>query len=67
MSITTVGVSLNIAHGVGESVQIYVCTRNNIYHHDIADIMLKMVFNPITLTLYRIDTLSVHAVYNTAE
>jgi hypothetical protein len=67
MSITTVGVSLNIAHGVWESVHIYVCSRNNICHHDIADIMLKVVFNPITLTLYRMDTLSVHAVYNTAE
>jgi hypothetical protein len=76
MSITTEVVSLNPAHSVVYSVQLYVvgvssgtpaCSRNNIYHHDIADILLQVRFNPIALTLYRADTLFIHVVYNTAE
>ena len=64
MSITTEVVSLNPVHGVVYSVQLYVvgvssdtpvCSRNNIYHHDIVDILLKVVSNPIALTLYRTD------------
>ena len=76
MYITTEVVSLNPAHGVVYSVQLYVvgfssgtpvCSRNNIYHHDIVDILLRVVLNPITLILYRTDTLFIHVVYNTAQ
>jgi len=76
MSITTEVVSWNSAHGVVYSIQLYVvgfssstpvCSRNNIYHHDIVDILLRVVLNHINITLYRTDTIFVHVVYNTAE